>query len=156
MKTLFAVIGLALASSSPAFSDGFVCSSAEENLVVKIYNKTDPEAGTRTGAIMVLSDSSVGVGNKTIAKFTDSEGNLGSRSSVYSANVDLRFNNSGRKGELIAGTKLGELKNIIVDLDFSYTRPLEAGEYVRGDMTLIKRDGDKILVYLDCARYLKN
>ena len=155
MKTLFTLIGLALAST-PALADGFICASEQDNLVVKIFNHTDPEIGTRNGAVMILSDSSLTYGNKTIATFNDAKSTLGNEGSVYTANVDHRVRESSREGELLAGTNIGNLKFVVVDLDFSYNRPLADGAFVRGDMTLIKRDGDKILIDLSCTRYLKD
>jgi hypothetical protein len=95
-------------------------------------------------------------GRKTIARFTEVNGVLESRSSRYEANVDLRFNDSARKGELILGTKLGQLDTIIADIDFSYAAPVAAGEEVEGKLILVKRNGDRIRAALTCARYLKN
>lgn len=155
MKTTFMILGLALASTS-AKADGFVCESKRENLVVRVYNHTQPQAGTRNGAVMVLSDSSVNAGNKTIARFSEVNGTLENEGVIYTATVDHRFNDSGRKGELVAGTNIGALKTIVLDLAFNYFYPLAADEYVRGDMVLVKRNGDKIQVALDCERYLKN
>lgn len=155
MKTIFGMMAMILASS-PAMADGFVCESAREGLVVKIFNHVNPEQGTRNGAVMVLSDSEVQAGRKTIARFTDVNGTLASSNLVYTAKVDHRFNDSGSKGELLAGTKIGALKTIALDVAFTYTYPVADGAYVRGDLLLTKRNGDEVRVALDCARYLKN
>ena len=154
VKTL-AVLAIATVSAS-AHADGFVCQTTDGALNVKLYNNTDPSVGTRVGAIMIVSDPSVGAGRKTIAKFTDSNGVLSSRSSRYEANVDLRFSDSSRKGENILGTKLGQLDKIIADIDFSYDAPVAAGEEVSGSLVLVKRNGDRINAELSCTRYLKN
>ena len=151
----FAVIAIATFSAS-AQADGFSCQTEDGSVNVKIYNHVLPENGTRNGAVMVLSDTSVSGGRKTIARFTDVNGRLSSRSSVYVADVDLRFNDSGRKGELILGTKLGMLDTVIADIDFSYAAPVAAGEEVEGTLVLVKRDGSRIKSALSCSRYLKN
>lgn len=149
------LVGLLAAFSGNAFADGFECQTAAQDLTVKIYNHTTPSAGTRVAAVMVVSDPAISIGNKTIARFTDTNGLLSSRSSRYEANVDLRFNDSSRKGELILGTKLGMLDTIIADIDFSYAAPVGAGEEVEGKLILVKRDGQRVYADLVCARYLK-
>lgn len=151
----FAVIVMAAFSAS-AQADGFNCQTEDGSINVKLINHTSPEAGTRVAAVMVLSDTAVAHGRKTIARFTDVNGVLESRSSRYEANVDLRFNDSARKGELILGTKLGQLDTVIADIDFSYAAPVAAGEEVEGKLVLVKRDGSRIKSALTCSRYLKN
>lgn len=155
LVNIFAVIVMAAFSAS-AHADGFNCQTEDGSLNVKLINHTAPEAGTRVAAVMVLSDTNVAYGRKTIARFTDVNGVLESRSSRYEANVDLRFNDSARKGELILGTKLGMLDTVIADIDFSYAAPVANGEEVTGTLVLVKRDGSKIKSDLVCSRYLKN
>ena len=155
MKTLL-LAALALTSAS-AHADGFKCAdSAREGLNVTVYNHTDASEGTRNAAVMIVSDSNINYGNKTIARFKDSSSTLSSSGASYVANVDLRFNDSSRKGELIGGTKLGQLDQIELDVDFSYGSPVEAGTTVPGTLSLVKRDGDVITIDMDCKRYLKN
>lgn len=144
-----------LISSTVAMADGFVCTS-ESGLNLKVYNHTDANAGTRTASVLVISDSSIGGGSKTIARFTDVKGTLSSSSQVYTANVDLRFTDSSRKGELIGGTKLGQLDQIVLAVDFSYTQPMADGEQTSAQLTLVKRNGDEIVENVNCIRYLKN
>lgn len=138
-----------------AHADGFVCTT-ESGLNVKVYNHTQAEMGTRTAAILVVSDSNVNGGNKTIARFTDAKGTLTSASTTYDANVDLRFNDSSRKGELIAGTKLGYVDHIYLDVDFSYAQPVAEGTEVAGQLRVLKRSGETITEQASCVRYLKN
>jgi hypothetical protein len=155
MKTIYALLGLALAST-PAFADGFVCHGERDGLTIQVYNQTRPEAGTRNGAALIVSSDAVGAGRKTIARFTEANLTLGNEASVYTAKVDHRFNDSNRKGELIGGTKLGFLQYLVLNLDFTYARPVADGAPVRGDLTLVKRNGEQIAIDMDCARYLKN
>lgn len=155
MKTLL-LAALALTSAS-AHADGFKCAdSAREGLNVTVYNHTDPSEGTRNAAVMVVSDSNIQYGNKTIARFKDASSTLANNGAYYVAKVDLRFNDSERKGELIGGTKLGYLKQIKLDVEFSYASPVEVGTTVPGTLSLVKRDGEVININMDCQRYLKN
>jgi hypothetical protein len=144
-----------LMASSMAFADGFVCKTAEQDLTIKVFNHTRPEAGTRNAAVMVLSDPAVNEGNQTIARFTDINETVTNVGATYTADVDLRYNDSNLKGRLISGTKLGFLKTIVADVKFSYRTPLENGESTTGTLTLVKRNGDEITRDLDCVRYLK-
>ena len=155
MKAFIVMVAL-FASANAAQADGFKCQTLDGDLSIKAYNHTDASEGTRTGAVMVLSDPAVSSGRKTIARFTDVNGVLTSQGARYTANVDLRFNDSKRKGELILGTKLGELDQVIVSVDFTYGQNLEKGEMTSGEITLVKRNGKKIHSELECERYLKN
>lgn len=154
MKKVFFTFALLLAASA-AKADGFVCQT-ESGLNVKVFNHVQPTEGTRTAAIMVISDSSVGDGNKTIAKFNQAQGTLSSEGSEYTADVDLRFKDSRRKGENIAGTKLGELQMIQLKVDFSYATPTEAGDESEAVLILSKRNGEVLSEGAVCTRYLKN
>lgn len=153
MKTI--MIAAILMMAGFAHADGFVCTT-ESGLNVKVYNHTEAEMGTRTAAILVISDSNIGGGNKTIARFTDAKGTLTSSSTTYDANVDLRFSDSSRKGELLAGTKLGYVDHVYLDVDFSYAQPVEAGAEVAGQLRVLKRNGEIVTEQATCVRYLKN
>ena len=150
-----AVSVMVLAASGAARADGFVCQTVEGDLNVKVFNKTRASEGTRNAAVMVLSDPAVSGGRKTIARFTDANETLANEGARYTANVDLRFNDSERKGELIGGTKLGHLKTIDLDVAFSYADPVADEAGIEGVLTLTKRNGEVITLDLDCARYLK-
>lgn len=151
-KVLFTI---ALLAGSFAQADGFTCQT-DSGLVVKVYNNTQPSKGTRTAAVMVISDSRVNQGNKTIARFTEANGRVESSALVYTADVDLRFTDSARGGELIAGTKLGYIDTIKLYVDFSYARPVPAGDELNAALQVVKRDGEKIVEEAICQRYLKN
>ena len=159
MKAFSIVKSIAVVSAivfgAQAQADGFKCEAYDQDLNVKVYNQTQPDAGTRNAAVMVVSDPSISDGRKTIATFEAGE-TLTNSAAVYKANVDLRFNNSGRQGELIAGTKLGQLKTSVLDVDFTFSNPLEAGEEADAVLKLVKRNGDRINVDMLCTRYLKN
>jgi hypothetical protein len=158
MKLFSVLSAVTLAASvfaANAQADGFKCQTNDGTVNVKIYNHTHAEAGTRVAAVMVLSDTTVQGGRKTIARFQDVNGVLDSRSSRYEGNVDLRFNDSKRAGENILGTKLGELDVVIANIDFSYEAPVAAGEAVDGSLVLVKRSGARSVHAMSCARYLK-
>lgn len=154
MKSVIALV--ALVASANAMADGFVCQTLDESLNVKVYNHVQPSEGTRNAAIMVVSDPNVQDGRKTIATFSDASGLLDNESTVYTSKVDLRFSNSDSKGELIGGTKLGQLKKIVLDVAFNYSYPMEAGDLTKGTIHLHKRNGDIISLDAECERYLKN
>lgn len=149
-----------MVSGTVAKADGFNCQGRSTGINIKLFNNTQPEAGTREVAVMVLSNPSVHTPNKTIAKFTGANGTLAAKGyGKYEAKVDLRFNDSGRAGELIGGTKLGQLKKILLDLNFSYnTIDVELAKVssVYGVIKYVKRDGDINSESVVCSRYLKN
>ncbi len=151
------LMSLVLMGSTAAMADGFECVTTAGDLNIKVYNHVDPYDGTRTGAIMVVSDPSVLAGNKTIATFDSGNGNLTSQEgAIYWANVDSRYSGAAHGGELIGGTRLSELKSIILDVDFSYAYPVADGTELDATLTYEKENGETWTVDAVCARYLKN
>jgi hypothetical protein len=154
MNKLLLTIAMVLVANS-AKADGFLCETMDGALKVKAFNEVQPEEGTRNPAIMILSDANVQAGRKTIATFESSQ-TLGGSSVHYVAKVDLRYNNSNTKGEYLLGTRLGELKKIVLDVDFTYAQPVRRGQEVEGLITATKRNGEVIEQEVVCERYLKN
>lgn len=152
-KVVVAVVTL---SSQVALADGFRCVNEDRDLKVTVYNQTDADLGTRSGAVMVVSNPQIGEGRKTIARFSDANGVLESEGATYTADVDLRFSDSSRQGELIGGTKLGELESIKLVVAHNYLDPVEDGELLDGYVRLVKRSGGSIYHQMTCTRYLKN
>ena len=142
-------------AASAAFADGWNCQTHDGSLNIKVYNNTQPNDGTRNAAIMIISDPNVQEGRKTIATFKRTKGTLSSDGANYTAIVDHRYTGSRRKGELIAGTKIGYLKSINMQLDFWYSHPVVGGELVQGHLTFEKRNGQKLYDKVECERYLK-
>lgn len=158
MNSMIATAAVLLATvfSTAAKADGFVCST-EQGLNVKIYNHVSPLDGTRNISRMILSDATILKGRKTIATFAAEKGNLtdsyeGPRAR-FTGKVDLRMTGSKRKGEYLQGTRLGEVSEILVDIDFVYERGLvEPGASY---LTVVKRNGEASTEHLTCARYVK-
>lgn len=160
MKSFFAALALVAAASitspSEAKADGFKCHTVAGDLAIKVYNHTHSASGTRNAATMVLSDATVRHGRKTIAVFRSEDGLLQQSGATYVAKVDLRFTESRRSGENVGGTKLGQLAEIGVAVDFLYTQPVEDGALLAGKLHLLKRNGEVLTHDLVCERYLKN
>ena len=155
MKTAL-IAFLALGFTTSAMADGFNCYTQDGAYSVKVYNQTDADAGTRNGAVMIISDNRVQYGRKTIAKFEADNTLLNDDGARYIGNVDLRYSNSNRAGENVLGTKLGQIDVMILDVDFNYSAPMAHGEGIAGRVTVLKRNGAKIRAALACTRYLKN
>lgn len=153
-STVFFSVLVSVFANTQAKADGFVCKSSS-GLTLRAYNHTHPELGTRNAAILIISDSKISEGNKTIASFSDAKGTLQNNALVYTAKVDLRVKESNRKGELIAGTKLGYLESVSLYLNFTYAEPVNAGASVYGLLSLKKRNGETIIDEVNCLRYLK-
>jgi hypothetical protein len=153
MKMLVLLASIAMGFAAKA--DGFKCET-RSGLIVQIYNHTSASAGTRTGSIMVLSDSKVQYGNKTIASFTAEKQTLSSQTLRYVGKVDLRVKESNRKGEIFAGTNLGHASEIAVTVFFNYAHPTAAGQVMPAEFVVVKRNGDVLTEPTVCERYLKN
>ncbi len=155
MKTMIISL-LALVGAVSASADGFQCINKSKTTLIKLYNNTQPSAGTRNAAIMVLSDPRVQAGRKTIARFTDVNDTISNHGAKYIANVDLRYGDSSRAGENVLGTKLGNIDAIMVAIDFTYSQPTEHGALLAGKAIVAKRNGEETIHPLSCKRYLKN
>ncbi|MEK7356003.1 MAG: hypothetical protein AAB250_06110 [Bdellovibrionota bacterium] len=155
MKALALALAIFGASVS-AKADGFKCQTVGGDLMIQVYNETQPALGTRNAAVLVLSDASVQHGRKAIAVLRAEDGLLWQENGLVVGKVDLRFKESDRKGENIAGTKLGSLKQIRLALDFTYGDNLADGEELGGLVTFVKRNGQEYAAPLACTRYLKN
>lgn len=155
MKKLI-VLAMTVLASTAAHADGFKCLTAEGDLAIQVYNHTNPEMGTRNAAIMVVSDPMVQEGRQTVAKFTADNSTLDQHGATYTARVDLRFKESRKKGEYLTGTRLGYVKTLELDVDFSYASAVKKGTLLPAVLTVVKRDGEIIERNMVCSRYLKN
>lgn len=156
MKTKLAMLVVGVLSAQVSFADGFRCQAVDGSINAQVFNHTNPNQGTRVASVLILSDPTVQHGNRTIATFKNVQGTLTNYGTSYVANVDLRFTEISRKGEYLFGTRLGELKTIRLDVDFSYNEPLSKGEMVKGIITAWKRSGQRHSINMECERYLKN
>lgn len=149
LLSLFVLTGWAV------HADGFDCQSAADDLNLKVYNYVEKEKGTRTAAVMVLSDPEVQRGRRTIARFRNATQTLLSHGALYTALVDSGVDGTTRSGEYVLGTRLGYVDRFVVEVAFNYSQPIQDGTKVPGELTLIKNNGDEIYRDLICTRYLK-
>lgn len=141
MKALLTVTALVAMFSSSAFAaQGWQCSA--NDISVKVIDES-----AASGGIMVLSNPSVGSGRKTIAKFTEANGTLDVRGDLYVAHTDLRFNDSARAGELVIGTKLGEVASFRLTV-----RADEHSDWADGSLVAIKKNGERAARKVECER----
>ena len=164
MKAILFVISVLVASHT-AFADGFRCEGVNTGVQIKIFNYTDYTMGTRTPAVMVVADPTVRSPNKTVATFKHENNNLSYLGNgLFEGQVDLRYSETSHKGENIAGTKLGQLKSIQVQLfsqfgrKFSYEHADEFknNEILDARYSYIKRNGEILEEKAVCSRYLKD
>lgn len=148
----YALIVLVLIASSIAKADGFLCET-QSGLRLKVFNHLAPAHGTRTPAVMVVSDSTVQVGHKTLGVFRHADAQLLVEEDSYLAKVDLRKN---RQQDALVGSKLEGVDQIKLYVDFSYRRPVVHGSALSGTMTLLKQGAGLIAEQAICTRYLKN
>jgi hypothetical protein len=156
MQTIIIAI-MAVVAISTAKADGFKCEGVNTGINVQVYNHTNPSEGTRNAAVMIVSDSYINSPNKTIAKFTDENNTLVYQGyGLFQATVDLRYIESSKRGENIAGTKLGYLKNINLQVYTKYGRSTYVDKVFDSKLTYVKRTGEIIEEKAICTRYLKN
>jgi hypothetical protein len=156
MKSLLIFTTMTLVAQV-ALADGLNCIGQQTATIIKVYNHTDPTAGTRNPAIMIVSSPFVNYPNKTIAKFTDVNQTLDYQGSGrYIAKVDLRYKDSSRGGENIAGTKLNQLEAIELIAQFTYANKVNKNVKIPAILNYRKLSGEVLTEKADCTRYLKN
>lgn len=150
----FALVALLLITGSIAKADGFLCET-QSGLRLKVFNHVAPEIGTRVPAVMIVSDSTAKVGTRTAGVFRNADaGLLRDETGTYLAKVDLRDEKS--KAESFIGSRLQDVEQIKLYVDFTYERPVAHGAELTGVMTLIKRGIGLVVEQAICQRYLKN
>ncbi len=81
---------------------------------------------------------------------------MGKNGASYFAFVDLRVGESSRAGENVLGSKLGNIKEIYVDINFDYSVQLLDGQITDGYMPVIKGNSRNTIHDITCIRYLNN
>lgn len=160
MKTVLLSLATLILSTPFALADGFLCEGKNSGLQIKLYNHTDPAYGTRTPAILVLANPMIQSDRKTVAVFSDENQTLNYLGrGQYQAKVDLRYLDSGRQGENVAGTKLGQLKTIILKIKFSYSHTgtliANSVDEIPAALFYQKRNGELLDEQATCKRYRK-
>jgi hypothetical protein len=146
---------LVLVFSQIALADGFKCKVLDGgSFSINVYNHRLPSYGTRSAAVMIISDNLVSRARKTVAVFRDVNSTLAQSGAHYTAVVDLRYLDSSRKGERVFGTKLGYIKYIDLDINFVYGQKLKKGASLSAAVTVHKRNGENYILDATCERYL--
>src|SRR5687768_9276408 len=117
MKTqLITLATLAAFASAPALADGFVCNLPDEgNLMVRVYNETSPEDGTRNVAAFILSNPSLKRGERTIARFLPRQEPVDSSGASYYVDLSPRVKRL-RGDKRILGTALKNIDRLTLDV----------------------------------------
>lgn len=151
MKSLIAMMMLV---GSAAYADGFVCYTKSNDLKIKMLNHTQPEDGTRTGSVMIVSDQTIQDGKKTTVAFRSEDETLTTSGTRWIGTLPEDSELKG--GRNIAGTKLAYVDSFIVTVAHFYDAPVANGTKLYGGLTVVKKDGEKLREELNCYRYLKN
>ncbi len=154
---LFTLIStLALASTAKA--DGFVCTADASGAVIRVYNHVSASEGTRSPAILVVSDPSLAAGQQTLATFSSDRQNLQyGGNGLYTA---LLQNADYVKTGTLAGMRLRNLTSISLAVVFNYstdsTTLADSVAEIPATLRLQARDGTIVQEEATCTRYLKN
>ena len=159
------LLGVQLLTSS-AFADGFRCSGQTTGLKFALYNHTQGAKGTRTPAILVISDPLAANSLRTIATFSsdgfteDQQGTLEYQGyGSFEATVAPSVADSVRGERIIAGMRLADLTTLRLSINFSYasgnTQLARLTEEIPAHLFYQTKAGEVIEENAICARYLK-
>ncbi len=159
LVTIAAVAALGISITATAHADGFDCQARNTGLLIHVVNSPNPATGTRTPETMTLFNPLLKPGQQEIVRFSNQNRTLSYLGrGNYLGEVDRRFLDSGRQGENIAGTKLGQLKSILLDIEFSYAHSdIELANSVKevpAKIFYLKRTGEILEEAATCKRFL--
>jgi hypothetical protein len=118
------------------------------DMIIEIPNESDsPQA-----LAMRVSDPNVSNDRAEIATFEFSDGLLNNNGGVLVGYVDLSNPKTGRKGERIGGTTLGQLRSVMVSLDIDFNSSFTAGKRYSAQAVYLKKIGEELVQDLDCVR----
>lgn len=137
MKTKITSILLSLLATA-SFGSGFVCTQDDGDIRVKLFNHVHPELGTRTPAVLVISDE-----NGMVLTRKGKQIQKKNRLNTVQYIVD-----GGEAGDAYP------LEGAILQVRFKEGQEtIEAGDTVPAQLILMG-DGDKDVSQLSCERYL--
>lgn len=158
MRTPFltSMFGALVFAAIPAKAvDGYICKSVDEDVVVKLVLAPKLPSQTeenRTADMMIVSSPLLSSGRQTIARFRAKEGMLNSAGSVFVGFVDLRHPDTSQKGKRIGGTTLGQLKAVILDIDYAPEyRSVRRGLPLSAQVIYSRRKGNDLIQEFDCV-----
>ena len=160
MKVAVATMFIALALASVSKADGFICTTPNGDLNVKVFDHVYSYLGTRNAARMIVSNPQLEPGNRTLAVFSSEQGTLWNSTNrgeylTYTGHVDLRFNNI-HKSQLILSEPVAKLYAVRLRVYFNYRKShMRDGTPVFGALDLVTRRGRHIYSETSCTRYLK-
>ncbi len=133
MKTSLVLLVLALLPSL-SNADSFNCdSSGVEHLHVRIQNNTDPALGTRTAAVLLVTDTQAAFGERTLIVSRELKQN-----GTYWT-VDISTDVSGVTGKTIGEYDKSELSQVQVYIPaFTYNEGEKDGAEYPGHLFLFK------------------
>jgi hypothetical protein len=148
---LLGIIVVALTLSNLCYADGYVCESDKGHLHMQMVNDANPYDTEPTAKILF---SEPGHPEHVLTTLANVRGMMDNQAATYEADIGATLAKFADSGELIGNTYLEDLVKVIVEVDFSYGKPLVDGEYVPGSVSLTRRDGTTEQYDLDCERYL--
>ena len=100
---------------------------------------------------MRVSDPNVAAERAEIAMFDYADGLLNNNGNVIVGYVDPSNPKTGRTGERIGGTNLGQLRSIMVRLDVDFDVAETPGKKHSAQAVYLKKIGEELVQDLDCT-----
>jgi hypothetical protein len=162
MKNTTYLLALTLVTIAPtlALADGFDCTGRNSGIEVKIYNNTDPSMGTRTPAVLIVSDPSRDYGDRTIATFKNDQITAEGHG-TYFATTDTVDHRPTADAQVLQNSRLGHLENVLLKMNFSYAEEFltdltKKPESFSGSVYYQETSGATRNESVRCTHYLKD
>lgn len=164
VPALLAVIGGMGVSSEVALArdlsvprhDYIACEGVDGEVRFEIFFETVNTTLGPQALAMRVSDPYVSEARTEIARFDFADGLLNNTGGVIVGYVDLANPKTGRAGERIGGTTLGQLRSIMVSLDgealATAVFTMVSGKRYSAQAVYLKKIGQELVQDLDCMR----
>lgn len=98
-----------------------------------------------------VSDPNVSEARTEVALFEAADGLVNASGDVVVGYVDATNPKTGRKGERIGGTTLGQLRSIMLRFDVGLIEATSSGKKHSAEVSYLKKMGRELVQDLDCA-----
>jgi len=147
----FALILFALAGTSVAHADSFVCETGDQTISVKLQNHVHADYGTREAAILIVSDNTADVGGRTLITSTD----ISQNGPFWTANTP-----NGDSETTLGSLNLAQIQKVTLDIpSFNFNESNKDGETLEGVLYLyddVSSNSSADRIALNCTYSTKN
>jgi hypothetical protein len=154
-KLALAAVVASSIMASVASAQGFICTSLDETTQIDIYlvggGSLHEFRPAPRGKMMVVKDITLNPKRQVVATFSTKEGLLRTKDTSFIGKVDPKHPDTNSSGKRVGGTRLGQLKTITVEIDYSFQEKVSDGVRLAAQVTYNKLNGEDLAEDFECV-----